>query len=167
MTKKIMIQTLYNKICFLREFKSILINVNLKKLNLFWLRKLLGTTTRHSRISKLMQLLHLLLNWWSSHMFWSFNNLNYTMNKAKFKSAKIIQVRSLRIELCFVEILTNSISWTCCDELRCSTSFRIFSNWALRWCNCCICCSIVNYHICCNAFMTSIVIWVERNSIMQ
>ena len=60
-------------------------------------------------------------------MIWSFNDVCYIMNWAKFNDAKIIQIRALRIEMCLIAILTNSIFWTCCDELRCSTSFRTFS----------------------------------------
>ena len=66
----------------------------------------------------LMQLLHLLFNWQLSHMLQSFNDVNYIMNWENFNVAKIIRIRSLRIELCFVEVLTNSISWICARKTK-------------------------------------------------
>ena len=56
-------------------------------------------TINSTRTSKLMQLLHLLRNSQLSYITKSFDNVNYIMNWKEFDDAKIIEIRSLRIEL--------------------------------------------------------------------
>ena len=61
-------------------------------------------------------------------MLEGFDDGNCTINWAKFNDAKIIYIRSLRIELCFVEVLTSSISWIC----ACKTNLN-WSQSSLNW----------------------------------